>query len=45
MSKKIVLAEDEPQIARLIEFKLKREVYSVTSKENGEEALKAIKAD
>ncbi len=45
MSKKIVLAEDEPQIARLIEFKLKKEGYSVTSKENGEEALKAIKAD
>lgn len=45
MSKKIVLAEDEPQIARLIEFKLKKEGYSVTSKENGEEALKAIKED
>ena len=45
MSKKIVLAEDEPQIARLIEFKLKKEGYSVTWKENGEEALKAIKAD
>ncbi len=45
MSKKIVLAEDEPQIARLIEFKLKKEGYSVTWKENGEEALKAIKED
>ncbi len=45
MSKKIVLAEDEPQIARLIEFKLKKEGYQVTWKENGEEALKAIKAD
>ena len=45
MSKKIVLAEDEPEIARLIEFKLKKEGYSVTWKENGEEALKAIKAD
>lgn len=45
MAKKIVLAEDEPQIARLIEFKLKKEGYQVTWKENGEEALKAIKAD
>ena len=45
MTRKIVLAEDEPQIARLIEFKLKKEGYSVISKENGEEALKAIKMD
>ncbi len=45
MSKKIVLAEDEPQIARLIEFKLKKEGYSVTLRENGKEALKAIKED
>ena len=45
MTKKIVLAEDEPQIARLIEFKLKKEGYEVTWKENGEEALKAIKAN
>jgi DNA-binding response OmpR family regulator len=45
MAKKIVLAEDEPQIARLVEFKLKKEGYQVVWKENGEEALKAIKAD
>jgi len=45
MAKKIVLAEDEPQIARLIEFKLKKEGYQIVWKENGEEALKAIKAD
>ncbi len=45
MPKMIVLAEDEPQIAGLIEFKLKKEGYEVTWKENGEEALKAIKAD
>lgn len=45
MSKKIVLAEDEPQIARLIEFKLKKEGYQVTWKENGKEALQAIKED
>ena len=43
MTKKIVLAEDEPQIGRLIEFKLNKEGYSVIWKENGEEALKAIK--
>ena len=29
MAKKIVLAEDEPQIARLVEFKLKKEGYQV----------------
>ena len=45
MTRKIVLAEDEPQIARLIEFKLKKEGYDVTWKESGEEALKAIQAD
>ena len=45
MTRKIFLAEDEPQIARLIEFKLKKEGYDVTWRENGEEALKAIKAD
>ncbi len=45
MAKKIVLAEDEPQIARLVEFKLKKEGYQVVWKENGEEALEAIKAD
>ena len=45
MIKKIVLAEDEPQIARLVEFKLKKEGYQVVSKGNGEEALAAIKAE
>ena len=45
MVKKIVLAEDEPQIARLIEFKLKKEGYQVIWKENGEEALAAIKEE
>jgi len=45
MAKKIVLAEDEPQIARLVEFKLKKEGYQVVCKENGKEALEAIKAD
>ncbi len=45
MTRKIVLAEDEPQIARLIEFKLKKEGYQVIWKENGKEALEAIKED
>lgn len=45
MTRKIVLAEDELQIARLIEFKLKKEGYQVTCKENGEEALKAIREE
>ncbi|TET08361.1 response regulator [Candidatus Aerophobetes bacterium] len=45
MIKKIVLAEDEPQIARLVEFKLKKEGYQVVSKGNGEDALAAIKAE
>ena len=45
MTKRIVLAEDEPQIAKLVEFKLKKEGYQVTWKENGEEALKAIKEE
>jgi len=45
MAKKIILAEDEPQIARLIEFKLKKEGYEVVWKENGEEALAAIKTE
>ncbi len=45
MTTKIVLAEDEPQIARLIEFKLKKEGYQVIWKENGKEALEAIKED
>jgi len=45
MAKKIVLAEDEPQIARLVEFKLKKEGYEVTWKPNGEEALEAIRKE
>ena len=45
MAKKIVLAEDEPQTAKLVEFKLRKEGYQVTWKENGEEALEAIKRE
>ncbi len=45
MTKKIVLAEDEPQIARLVEYKLKKAGYHVICKGNGEEALEAIKAE
>ncbi|MCI2430376.1 response regulator [Candidatus Acetothermia bacterium] len=41
---RILLAEDDPQIARLIQFKLQREGFSVTWAENGEEALKALRS-
>ena len=41
--KKILLAEDEPHIARLIIFKLEREGYEVTWAKDGGEALEAIK--
>ena len=43
MSKKIVLAEDEPQIARLIKFKLEKEGFEIEWKDNGEDAFNAIK--
>jgi DNA-binding response OmpR family regulator len=35
----ILLAEDEEHIAKLIEFKLKKEGFSVTVAKNGQEAL------
>ncbi len=41
--KKILLAEDEPHIARLIVFKLEREGYEVTWTKDGGEALESIK--
>ncbi len=40
MSKaEILLAEDDPQIARLVEFKLSKEGYSVKIARNGQEAI------
>lgn len=38
----ILVAEDEPQTAQLIEFKLKQQGYGVTIVSNGEQALKMI---
>ncbi len=44
MAKKIVLAEDESHIARLITFKLEREGYEVIWADDGEKALNSIKS-
>jgi two-component system phosphate regulon response regulator PhoB len=38
----ILVAEDEPQTAQLIEFKLKQQGYAVTIVSNGEQALKMV---
>ncbi|MBL6765297.1 MAG: response regulator [Verrucomicrobiae bacterium] len=38
----ILVAEDEPQTAQLIEFKLKQQGYTVTIVSNGEQALKMV---
>lgn len=38
----ILVAEDEPQTAQLIEFKLKQHGYNVTIVSNGEQALKMV---
>ena len=43
--KKILLAEDEPHIARLVVFKLEREGYEVIWAKDGGEALESIKKD
>jgi len=43
MKYKIILAEDEPQIARLIKFKLEREGYEVIWEKDGGAALESIK--
>ncbi len=45
MSYKIVLAEDEPQIARLTKFKLEREGFEVIWEKDGGAALESIKAN
>ena len=42
MPKTIVLAEDEPHIARLVIFKLEREGYTVIWAKDGGEALESI---
>lgn len=40
--KRILMAEDEPHIARLIQFKLEREGFDVTWAKDGGEALSAV---
>jgi len=42
MGKRIVIAEDEPHIARLVTFKLQREGYAVIWAKDGGEALEQI---
>lgn len=43
MSHRIVLAEDEPQIARLTSFKLEKEGFEVIWEKDGGAALESIK--
>jgi DNA-binding response OmpR family regulator len=43
MVKRILLAEDDPQIARLVSFKLQKEGYEVTCAEDGGKTLAAVK--
>jgi DNA-binding response OmpR family regulator len=43
--KRILLAEDDPQIARLVKFKLEREGFSVEWVEDGEAALQRARHD
>ena len=39
MSKKILIADDEPDILEIIQFNLEKEGYVVTSAKNGIEAI------
>ncbi len=41
--KQILLAEDDPQIARLVQFKLQKEGFNVTWVEDGEQALQKLR--
>ena len=45
MSKKILVADDEPNIVTALEFLLERDGYQVRTARNGDEALKAIETD
>ena len=45
MSKKILVADDEPNIVTALEFLLERNGYQVRTARNGDEALKAIESD
>jgi DNA-binding response OmpR family regulator len=44
MSKKILIADDEPNIVAAIEFLLRQSGYEVQIANNGEEALKLVEA-
>ena len=44
MSKKILIAEDEPSIVAAVEFLLRRNGYEVHVARNGEEALELVEA-
>ena len=45
MSRKILVADDEPNIVTALEFLLERNGYQVRTARNGDEALKAIESD
>jgi len=42
MGKRILIAEDEPHIARMVTFKLEHEGYEVIWAKNGGEAVKSL---
>jgi DNA-binding response OmpR family regulator len=45
MSKKILIAEDEAHVAKIIQFKLEKNGYEVIHKSNGKEVLASIISD
>jgi DNA-binding response OmpR family regulator len=45
MARKILVADDEPNIVTALEFLLQKGGYQVSVARNGDEALKAIEAD
>lgn len=45
MKPKILIVDDEPDICRALEFLLKREGYTVTSANSGEDAIEKLKTD
>ena len=45
MSKKVLIADDEPNIVTALQFLLERNGYQVRIARNGDEALKAIEAE
>ncbi len=45
MKPKILIVDDEPDICRALEFLLKKEGYTVTSANSGEDAIEKLKTD